>query len=178
MRKLATMTTKRDRVNILQTALDEQRRFHDEITSSFDKLKSRTVYYIGAILATLTFLYAGALDPNKTTRQRLFIPDELYGMLFYFFGVACIIYALFTLTKGARPDSQWNVYSDSTEQRVVGGVDNSMSEEEYLQSLVDGYESHTEMNLRVHDRNSEAMRSAFFPMLIGGIILVVLRFFQ
>jgi hypothetical protein len=165
-------------IAILHVALDEQRRFHDELTRSFDVIKSKIVYYIGAILATMTFLYSGALDEHKSTLEKLFIPNELYGMLFYFFGVICLLYSLAVLAKGMRPDIRWNVYTEATEQRVVGGVDTSLSEREYLQDMVDGYESYTNTNLESHNKKSEATRAAFFPMVMGAIILTVLRLFQ
>lgn len=125
-------------VSILLTALDEQRRFHDEVTRSFDNIKNRIVYYIGAILAVLTFIYSGALDDTKTTRQKLFIPPELYGILFYFFGLACLIYALFVLTRGMRTDVRWEVYTETTERRVIGTIDVKLSERDYLQEMVNG----------------------------------------
>lgn len=165
-------------IKILELALEEQRRFHDELTSAFETQKNRILYYIGAILAALTFLYSGALGSQMTMQERLFIPPELYGMLFYFFGVACLLYALFVLTRGMWPNGTWSVYTETTEKRVVGSVDPQLSEREYLQEMVNGYETYTNQNLRFHDKKSEATRNAFFPMLTGAIILVVLRFFQ
>lgn len=170
--------TNKNAVPILLVALDEQRRFHDEVTRSFDNIKNRIVYYIGAILATLTFLYSGALDETKTIRQRLFIPCELYGVIFYFFGLACLIYSLFVLARGMRPDIRWNVYTETNERKVIGAVDQRLSEREYLQEMVNGYEEYTKLNLKSHDKKAEASQTAFFPMIIGVTILVVLKFFQ
>jgi hypothetical protein len=163
---------------ILLVALDEQRRFHQELTNSFDNIKRKIVLYIGAILAVLTFLYSGALDETKTMRQRLFIPDELYGMIFYFFGLACLVYALFVLIRAMRTDTQWEVFSDTTERRVVGSIDEKLDEDEYLQEMVNGYETATGKNLQAHRIKSIALQNAFLPMIGGAIILVVLRFFQ
>lgn len=167
-----------DATRILRIALEEQRLFHQELTGAFETQRNRIVYYIGAILAVLTFIYSGALDTSKSTQQKLFIPEELYGMLFYFFAVACIVYALFILVKGMHPNEKWTIFTDTTEQKVLGGVDPKMSERDYLQAMVDGYEQATNDNLRAHARKSQATRAAFFPMLIGAILLVVLRFFQ
>lgn len=174
------MVAKKDEIaiSILLTALDEQRRFHDEITKSFDNIKSKIVLYIGAMLAVLTFLYSSALDENKSMRDRLFIPTELYGMLFYFFGLACMIYALFVLIRAMRTDTQWEVYTETAERRIVGSVDNKLDQREYLQEMVDGYEVATNKNLGAHGIKAVAIRTAFSPMIGGAIILVVLRFFQ
>ena len=175
-----TMAAKKDEIiiSILLTALEEQRRFHDEITNSFDNIKSKTVLYIGAMLTVLTFLYSGALDNTKSMRARLFMPTELYGMLFYFFGLACVIYALFVLIRAMRSDTQWEVYTETAERRVIGGVDKKLNQKEYLQEMVDGYELATNKNLKAHGIKAEAIKTAFSPMIGGAIILVVLRFFQ
>lgn len=174
------MASKKDElaISILLTTLDEQRRFHDEITRSFDNIKSKIVLYIGAMLAVLTFLYSGALNDSKSMRERLFIPNELYGMLFYFFGLACIAYALFVLIRAMRTDTQWEVYTETAERRVIGGVDSKLDQREYLQEMVDGYEQATNKNLKAHGIKAVAIKTAFSPMIGGAIILVVLRFFQ
>lgn len=167
-----------DSVDILKASLDEQRRFHDELTSAFRNERNKIVYFIGTILAILTFLYAGATDTTKTVAERLFIPDELYGLIFYFAGLFSLMYALVSLIRGARPDTQWNVPSDVIEESVLNKVDRTMTEQDFLQRLVDEYEQSTSMNLKVHTKKSEAIRTSFFPLLIGAIILIVLRFFQ
>ena len=165
-------------IYILQHTLDEQRRFHDEITSSFESIKSKIVLYIGALLAVLTFLYSGALDDKKSMQARLFIPTELYGMLFYFFGLLCVGYALFILIRSMRKVAQWEVFSDTADGRIVGGLDKKLGKKEYLQSMVDGYDKATNNNLTEHKNKYDAIKNAFSPMIGGAIILVVLRFFQ
>jgi hypothetical protein len=171
-------TDESERIELLQIALAEQRRFHDELTASYRGLRNKILYFIGAILAVMTFLYAGATDDAKSVSERLFIPSELYGVIFYFFGLFCLIYALFTLVKGARPDTQWNVPTDTIEEHVIGKVNSKMRQADFLQEIVDEYETSSKLNLTVHGNKSEAIRSSFFPLLIGAIILVVLRFFQ
>ena len=163
---------------LLQLALEEQRRFHDELTTSFDGQRNKIVYFIATALAILTFLYSGATDSAKSISERLFIPDELYGIIFYFFGLFSLLYALVELIKGARPDTQWEVPSDAIEQHALGDVNDQISKKAFLQSLVNEYEVSSTKNLTVHGKKSEAIKSAFFPLLIGAIILVVLRFFQ
>ena len=174
------MVTNKDEsaIHILSTTLDEQRRFHDEITKSFDNIKSKIILYIGAILAVMTFLYSSALDGGKTTQERLFIPKELYGVLFYFFGLMCLIYALSVLIRAMRMDTQWEVYTETAERHVVGGVDEKLAHQEYLQEMVNGYETAISKNLRSHRIKSVAIQTAFSPMIAGAIILVVLRLFQ
>lgn len=152
-------------ISILQTTLEEQRQFHAEITSSFENIKSKTVLYIGAILAILTFLYSGALNEEKSMRERLFIPVELYGMLFYFFGLACIAYALAILVRSMMKAPQWEVYTETADRRIIGGIDATLSRKEYLQEMVDGYENATNSNLKAHRVKYDALKNSFSPMI-------------
>ena len=155
--------------------IEEQRRYHDELTHSFSVQKTRIYAYIGAILAVLAFLYSGALDENKTTtREKLFIPDELYGQVFYAFGLFLLLYALGKLVQGARPNSIWTVALQSKDYKKV----ESKSEGEYLVELKDYYEDARSSNIVQYSEKHEALRDSFYPMLLGAIILVVLRYFQ
>lgn len=167
----------RPSVEVLRIAVEEQRRFHDELTSSFRGLRNKTLSFIGATLALLTFLYAGASSSdggNLTTAERLFIPHELYGLIFYFVGLSCIIYALGKLVHGAKPDAVWSV---PLEQRDYANLIED-DERRFLQKLKDEYVAKTEENLQVHAKKSEALKDSFYPLLVGAILLVVLRYFQ
>ena len=133
-----------EQIEILKSTLAEQQRFHDELTNSFDDTKNRIVVYIGAILAILTFLYSGAIDTSKGVRERLFIPEELYGIIFYFFGLTCILYVFFVLVCAMKMDTQWEVYTDTSDRRIIGSIDNRLTKREYLQEMVNGYEDASE----------------------------------
>ena len=133
-----------EQIEILKSTLAEQQRFHDELTNSFDDTKNRIVVYIGAILAGLAFLYSGAIDTSKGVRERLFIPEELYGIIFYFFGLTCILYALFVLIRAMKMDTQWEVYTDTSDRRIIGSIDDRLTKREYLQEMVNGYEDASE----------------------------------
>ena len=168
----------KEKIEVLQATLVEQQRFHDELTHSFENIKNKIIVYIGAILTVLTFLYSGAIDTSKGVKERLFIPFELYGVVFYFFGLACNLYALFVLVRAMKMDIQWEVYTDIADRRIVGSVDDNLTKVEYLQEMVNGYEDASEKNLKSHKIKSVAIQNAFLPMIAGAIILVVLRFFQ
>lgn len=60
----------------------------------------------------------------------------------------------------------------------MGGVDEKFTHRNYLQEMVDGYETASEKNLVSHRIKAVAIQTAFAPMIGGAIILVVLRFFQ
>jgi hypothetical protein len=168
--------TQEPSIEVLRTAVEEQRRFHDELTSSFRSLRTKILSFIGAILALLAFLYASAADAGKNvpTADRLFIPDELYGLIFYFVGLACLLYALARLVHGAKPDVQWNVPFEHKDYLELKESDERL----YLEKLKNEYVSCGQMNITVHEKKSEAIADSFYPLLIGAILLVVLRYFQ
>ena len=72
----------------------------------------------------------------------------------------------------------WEVYTDTSDRRIIGSIDNRLTNREYLQEMVNGYEDVSEKNLKSHKIKSLAVQNAFLPMIAGAIILVVLRFFQ
>ncbi len=158
----------------LRIYIEEQRLYHAELTSSWLGKHTRIVTYIGAILALLAFLYAGALDSSQSTKVRLFIPDEIYGQVFYAFGLFLLLYALGKLIHGARPSGAWTVAVESKDVHVV----ESLTEEEYLVKLKNDYEAARKDNIVLNSRKHEAIKDSYYPMLLGAIILIVLRYFQ
>ncbi len=154
--------------------IEEQRLYHNELTSANIAVRNKTVTYIGATLALLAFLYAGALNTDKTTLQRLFIPEELYGKIFYFFGLFLVLYALGKLIHGSRPNGVWTVAVESKDAKLV----ENMSEEDYLVKLKDDYENTRADNIQQYNSHHTAFKDAFYPLLLGAIILIVLRYFQ
>lgn len=158
----------------LRLYIHEQSRFHDELTSSSNGAKTKIATYIGTILALFAFLYAGALDPTKTVLQRLFIPDELYGKIFYAIGLFFLLFALGKLIHGARPNGFWSVGYQSSDLIDV----ESMSETDYLIKLKNNNDEARASNIDQYNKKFVALKDAFFPMLIGAIIMIVLRYFQ
>jgi hypothetical protein len=158
----------------LKHYVSEQHRFHDELTKANDAIKNKIVAYIGAIFAFLAFIYVGALDATKTVPERLFIPDELYGKIFYAAGLFFILLALGKLIHGSRPSGYWSVGFQSSDLENI----EIMEEEEYLVKLKNDNDDARKENLRQYDKSYAALKDAFYPMLLGAIILVVLRYFQ
>lgn len=160
--------------NAVTRYIEEQRRFHDELTDSFKSLRGKITTYIGLILAFLAFLYAGALDDSKPTQERLFIPEELYGKIFYAAGLFLLLYALGKLIYGARPNSVWTVAFQSNDCDAI----EEMTESEYLIKQKNDYENARKDNILVHAKKHEAVKDSFYPLLLGAILLIVLRYFQ
>lgn len=165
-----------DDTKILEFSIEEQRRFHDELTSSYRSLQLKIISFIGAALALLAFLYSGATDTSAPTAERLFIPAELYGVIFYFIGLGSLLFALAKLIHGARPNGVWTVPLDLEQLEKLEL--NERSETQYLTYYKDEYVKATRANLKQHAKKHEAIRDSFYPLLIGAIVLIVLRYFQ
>ena len=160
--------------NTLKTYIEGQQRYHDELSASNNSVKSRIATYIGLILALLAFLYVGALDESKTVLERLFIPDELYGKIFYVAGLFFLLMALGRLINGSRPSGSWSVGHQSAD---VAEVEN-MKEEDYLIKLKNDNDDSRLYNLNQYNEQFDALKKSFYPMLLGAIIMIVLRYFQ
>lgn len=161
-------------LEVLRIAVEEQRRFHDELTSSYRSMRLRIITFIGAILALLAFLYSGSTDRNVNTLRRLFIPDTQYGMIFYFLGLGFLLYALAKLVHGARPNGRWGVPIDLHSLESLDEKDTV----KYLMKLKNEYIKVARDNMSEHAKKHEALRDSFYPLLIGAILLVVLKYFQ
>lgn len=158
----------------LKLYIEEQRRYHDELTAANITIRNKITTYIGVILALLTFLYSGALDKTKPTLERLFIPPELYGKIFYFFGLFFVFYSISRLVHASRPNGTWSVAVDSKDTELI----ESIHEEEYLVKLKNDYELARSENVVQYDKRFIAFKDSFYPLLLGAIILIVLRYFQ
>ncbi|HEV2402854.1 MAG TPA: hypothetical protein VGS08_01495 [Candidatus Saccharimonadales bacterium] len=161
-------------IKTIKLYIEEQRRYHDELTLANITARAKIITYTGAVLALLAFLYVGALDSRKTVAQKLFIPQQLYGKLFYYFGLFAVLYALGKLIHGSRPSGIWTVAVESKDVSTV----ETMSEESYLIKLKNDYEVARKSNIQQYDRRQTALGDSFYPMLMGAIILIVLRYFQ
>lgn len=75
---------------------------------------------------------------------------------------------------GARPGAIWSVPFTQSDYANLSEKD----EREYLLNLKNEYIEKTESNLIVHGKKSVALKDSFYPLLLGAIILVALRYFQ
>jgi len=160
--------------NTVKTYIDGQNRYHEELSASNESSKKRIATHIGLILALLAFLYAGALDASKSVQERLFIPTELYGQIFYAAGLFFILLALGRLIHGSRPNGSWSIGHESSDSQAV----ESMTEKDYLIKLKNDNEESRKYNVDQYNKKYFALKDSFYPMLLGAIIMIVLRYFQ
>lgn len=72
------MAEPREEEKILEIAIEEQRRVFDHLNAGYEQAKVKLLTFIGAGLALMTYLFSSG---------NLFVPEELYGKIFYFTGL-------------------------------------------------------------------------------------------
>ena len=155
------------REELLIIAIEEQRRVYDWISDNYKQVRTRAIVYVGAGLATLTFLYS---HPNRNGKT--FIPPETDGRIFYFAGLALMLLALAMLLISLRT-SFWEF---PIEDKVLSKL-NFRSKVEYLEYIKERYRDCYKVNVG-HCEFRYKMLNFSFPMLIlGGIILMVINLF-
>ncbi len=147
----------------LGVTIEELRRTMDWLSSAYDTVKTKTLTYIGAGLALLTFLYANG---------DIFFPSETYGRIFYIIGFALIVSALVMLFVSMLPRS-WEFSIDSDDLDDMNFVDTN----HYLQYVKNNYMNAYRRNRRTYQKNHRILALSFFPLIIGAIILIVLKIF-
>lgn len=151
-------------VEVLRIAIDEQRRVYDEISNSKHAVAVKTITLAGAGLALLTYLYA---DGN------LFIPDEQYGKIFYFVGALLTLSAISMLLFATKPLGKWMVPTENTRLKELAERD----ERKYLEYVSKSYTDCFDHNLKHYHHKQRLMNYAFYPLVFGAIILVVIKIF-
>lgn len=159
---MSTGTTEED---VLEIAIEEQRRVYDDLSQSYDHAKIKVLTFLGGGLALLTYLYSTSND--------LFVPQELYGQIFYFAGLTLIIGALGNLLSALRT-SPWEVPTESKELRKINGSDSRL---DYLRYTRDRYLACWDNNIKVYESKQRTLNISFMPLILGAIILIVLKTF-
>ena len=73
---------KEDEKETLKLSIEELKVMHDEICENYSNAKSKILFFLAGAFAFLSYLFTG---------KDLFIPDELYGAIIYFLGLALCI---------------------------------------------------------------------------------------
>lgn len=151
-------------VKVLKIAIEEQRLVAQKLHDDYHQMKIRTLTYLGGGLATLTFLY--------TRKPDLFIPEETYGQIFYFAGLGMMILSISLLLQNLTP-ANWEIPTENTKLLEL----DEESEQEYLEYVKLRYVTCFTGNIRTYSVKQKILNTAFYPLVFGAIILVVLNLF-
>ena len=149
---------------VLEIAIAEQRRVYDHLCESYQHVKIKILTFLGGGLALLTFLYS-----DGTT----FIPPQVYGRIFYFIGLTLLVSALIMLFVAIRP-TYWEVPTESVDLRKL----DYDSPKDYLNYVKERYLICWDINRKAFQTKQKLLDFAFYPLIFGAIILVVLKIFK
>jgi len=161
------MTSSHEEKN-LKVAVEELRRVYDWLCKSYGEQRTKTLAFIGASFTVLTFLYA-----NGDT----FIPSQTYGKIFYFAGLGLILLAIGYLFKAIQP-KHWEFpteHRDFEDQRFYKEF---KSEKDYLEYVKNRYLYAYNLNVKVYEDKQKLLNNAFYVLVLGAIILIVLNLFK
>jgi hypothetical protein len=151
---------------ILKIAIEEQRRVCDWITHNYDNVRNKILALLGGGLAALTFLYA--------SDGGLFIPEEVYGKIFYFSGLFLTLMALSTLIAALRP-MPWEF---TIEDKELNKIDTVSSELEYLQYTKEKHMEAYKLNIHTYEYKQRLFNFSLYPLVFGAMILTVIKLFS
>jgi hypothetical protein len=151
---------------VLEIAVEEQRRVYDWLAGSYQQLRVKIITFLGGGLAVLTYLYTD-IGPG-----RLFIPQEGYGKIFYFSGLALIVVSLAGLLIALKP-THWEFPIELKDLENIKEKDRR----EYLDYVNKRYLLCYNLNIVPYELKHKIFNGCFYPLVFGTIILVVLKIF-
>jgi len=159
-----------ERIRSLELAIEEQRKDYEVLQHLYQGVKNTTAIKLAASLATLTYLYAST--SGDTLQQRLFIPSEPYGIIFYAFGLVLLLFGIATLLLSFAKSMQWSTaYDNEQEESLI------LDYEKYLHYMRKRYLKVSRTNAATYERRFVLVSMSFLPLVLGAIILLVLKTF-
>lgn len=159
-----TSEERKTKESILEIAVEEQRRVYDKMFDNYQQVKSRTLVFLAAGFALMTFLYASG---------DIFFPKQTYGQIFYLAALGLVIFgfcALFIALQAAR----WEYPTEKSRLQTL----DFPSKVEYLEYIKDRYILCYTLNVTVCEKKHMLLRISFYPLIIGATILVLLKIFK
>lgn len=158
-------------IKSLELQLEEQRRDHDCIERLYESAKVRNITYLAAGLALLGYLYASTPESAVTLKDKLFIPDESYGVIIYALSLAIYLFALAVLLFALRPMSWSTAHDDEQEDCVTKDYVH------YLKYMRRRYLRASKINTSSYGKKQAFLNLAFPPLVLGAILLLLLKTF-
>lgn len=156
------MTTK-DEISTLQLSISELRRMHDEICQAYSGIRVKAITFLGGEFAFLSYLYSGGT---------LFIPPQIYGIIFYFIGLFFCISALVLLFLVMQP-VKWRIPTETKVHKNY--ATNFSSFLDALKYVQQEYIAGIHINIPHCEKKQVRLNLALIFILVGVSILVVIK---
>lgn len=158
------MTEDNDKVQVLETNMEELRRLYDRLTSLYDNIKIKVLALIAGELAIVPFIFS--------ENARL-MPSELYGIIFSSIGIACIALS-FGLLLWAISTADWLVPLDLKESHKLH--ERYKNKQEYLEYLKSDYEECIVHCLKKIKTRAKIFNVTLMLFSAGAFIIFVLKY--
>lgn len=156
------MSTSED---LLCLGLDELRRYYDKISNDYDRVRTKVLTLFGGALVLLSFLYAGG---------DLFIPEAVYGKIFYVVGLAALVVGVIILAWATRPGI-WAIPGELKEASRL--TSRYKDKEEYLEYLrLEYIEGITFCKAKLAAK-VQMLDLGGTLVFFGGIMLLIIKYF-
>lgn len=158
----------------LELALEEQRRDYDVLLGLYESIKLKNFTFLTAALGLMGYLYTSSANANKGEglREKLFIPDESYGVILYAFGLVLILFAISILMVALTKTRTWSTAFDANLDELAPKQYDS-----YLKFMHKRYLDIARTNCRSYDFKRQLINLSFIPLVLGGTILLLLKTF-
>lgn len=153
---------------VLRIAIEEQRLVAHKMNDDYYHMKARILAYLGGGFAALIFLYS-----RYDGKDAAFIPGEVYGKIFYFIALGLVLFA-FSVLLYALTGSLWEVPTENVKLNSLSEVD----EAKYLEYVKKRYVKCFKTNIRVYSSKQQMVNIAFYPLVFGVTMLVVINLFR
>lgn len=164
-----TEADKKERIKCLELAIEEQRRDYDVLHSLHEGVKVKNITFLAAALALLGYLYTG----NKgNLKEKLFIPSQAYGVVFYVAGALLLLGAVAGLITALVRIHPWQTaYDNEQEDDIMNNY------EKYLRYMKKRYLKVSRNNGSSYENRRKLLNNSFWALLVGGTILLLIKTF-
>ncbi len=155
-------------VKAVELALDEQRRDYDILHGLHEANKIKNITFLAAALGILAYLYTG--KEAGDIEQRLFIPSEPYGVVFYVVGISLLLGAVTGFMIVLIKNRKWHTaYEDSQEESLMNDY------KRYLLHTHGRYLTVSKNNGRCYEARRYLLNNSFMAMILGATILLLIK---
>lgn len=170
-----TMPVNKAKIASLELLIDEQRRDFDTVSRLYETTSAKNYSLIALALGLMGYLYAFQ-QPNTDGKssdlmQKLFIPSEAYGIIIYAISLMLIVVAIALLIAALKSRKWSTAYEDAYDKSNMNDY------ETYLEYMSHRYKIALATNANSLNKKQFFVESALWPLIIGGILLLLLKTF-
>lgn len=158
-------------VKIHELSIEELRRTYDEICEHYSSARNRILTFFAGSLGFLGFLYGDGI--NDAGLNNIFLPTELYGVIFYWMGLSAYLIAIGVLIIAIQP-IPWIIPTDFKEHKNL----RYSSFATFQEYVIDEYIQAITFNQANEEKKKRLFNIAFYLLTFGAIVLVVIKNFS